>query len=190
MSKGPQKYTKEIIQSAIQKLEDGGSLSAIAREMGLPKTTVKYWLDNANKFMGEGDPADGLNSKVIRVQNQIVDYGWRLLLKLYKRIQTKMEDASFRDLVYGASELQSRLTQIRTLNGSVADSSSMLEVSEETKVTVRTFLDKKKAQDSPPPDGGSIDLAPATVEHRPASEPEATTPARAGREGEGNGANG
>lgn len=149
MGKGPQRYSKETIQSAIQKLEDGASLSAIAREIGIPKTTIKYWIDNANKFLGD-EHGDNLNSKVSRVQNQILDYGWRLLFKLYKRIQTKMPDAAFRDLVYAASELQGRLTQIRTLHGSVSgETPSVMEVSEETKVTVRTFLEKKKAKETP-----------------------------------------
>ncbi|MCG3204346.1 MAG: hypothetical protein KCHDKBKB_01061 [Elusimicrobia bacterium] len=190
MSKGPQRYSKEIIQSAIQKLEDGGSLSAIARDMGLPKTTVKYWIDNANKFLADGGVNEGLNTKVARVQNQILDYGWRLLFRLYKKIQGKMDDASFRDLVYGASELQSRLTQIRTLHGSIPDSSSMMEVSEETKVTVRTFLEKKKAKENSAPDGENIDLATAPVDRGHEGEPPTEEASPGDLKGEENGANG
>src|SRR5258708_14325573 len=51
--KGPQKHSTETIQKAIAKYEGGARLSVIARELGLRKSTVKYWRDNATKFLRE-----------------------------------------------------------------------------------------------------------------------------------------
>jgi DNA-directed RNA polymerase specialized sigma subunit len=103
-----QRYPRELIQGAITKLEEGASLTAIAHELGVAKSTVSYWWSNASKFMGKGYEKD-LNPKIAKIQNQIVEYGWKLYFKIVRKLNHTMDQASFRDLIYGASELQDRL---------------------------------------------------------------------------------
>lgn len=140
-----QRYPRELIQGAITKLEEGASLTAIAHELGVAKSTVSYWWTNAPKFMGKGYEKD-LNPKIAKIQNQIVEYGWKLYFKIVRKLNNTMDQASFRDLIYGASELQDRLIALKPLQvvaGKVS-STTEVEVSEERKVTVRKFLEKQK----------------------------------------------
>ncbi len=140
-----QRYPRELIQGAITKLEEGASLTAIAHELGVAKSTVSYWWSNASKFMGKGYEKD-LNPKIAKIQNQIVEYGWKLYFKIVRKLNHTMDQASFRDLIYGASELQDRLIALKPLqvaSGKIS-STTEVEVSEERKVTVRKFLEKQK----------------------------------------------
>jgi len=165
MKRGPQRYSKELIRSAIKKREDGGSLSGIAKEMGLPKTTVKYWLDNPHKFLS--DRADRLTpeGRMNLWQSRILDYGWKYIHHLCKTLTKKEENASFREIVLGIRELSSVLGQIQIVGGHDPATAAIVEVSEQTSITYRRFLERKKEMEivgksgnndlsSEPPDPG------------------------------------
>jgi transposase-like protein len=166
-SKSIQRYPLDTIKDAIGKLEEGATLSSIAKEIGVPKTTVKYWLDNASKYV-EGET--GLVTKSNRVKNQINDYSWKLLFKIIKKINEGMTDASFRDLVYAARELQAILNQIKisTAGSNGNGATTLLEVSEQTSVTFKKYLEKRQEQkNGNGKEGVEIDLATPPPEHRP-----------------------
>jgi transposase-like protein len=140
-----QRYPREVIQGAILKVEDGASLTTIANELGVSKSTVSYWLTNASKFLGKEFERD-LNPKIGRIQHQVIEYGWKLYFSLIKKINATKDTASFRDLVYGASELQNRLLQLKPLqiHGPKVSSTTEVEVSEKRKMTFRNFMEKQK----------------------------------------------
>ena len=143
-----EQYPREVKQETIKKVQEGGRgiLTAVAKELGVPKTTIKYWLDNADKILGS-DEADGFTQHptVMKIQKQIVEHGWKLYFKIIKRLNTQLEEASFRDLIYGASELQNKLMELKPLNGLARVSTTTeVQVSEERKVTVRRFLEKQQ----------------------------------------------
>jgi len=171
VNKTVQRYPREIIQGAITKLEDGASLTAIAHELGVAKSTVSYWWSNAAKFMGKGYERD-LNPKIAKIQNQIVEYGWKLYMKIIRKLNSTMDDASFRDLIYGASELQNRLIQLKPLQvtNSKISTTTEVEVSEERKVTVRNFLEKQKERTGQEKEEAKVDLAAGAPEPSPESK--------------------
>lgn len=143
-----EQYPREVKQDTIRKLQEGGRgiLTAVSKELGVPKTTIKYWLDNAEKIMGD-DEAGGLTQHpvVIKLQRQIIEHGWKLYFKIIKKLNNKLEEASFRDLVYGASELQNKLMELKPINGLARVSATTeVQVSEERKVTVKKFLEKQQ----------------------------------------------
>lgn len=143
--KQAQRYPVEIIRQTINKLEDGASLTAVAKDLGVAKSTVSYWWNHASKFMGKGFEKS-LNPKIAHIQTQILEYGWRLCLKAIRKLNDKIDEATYKDLIYGASELQDKLMQLKPLNGSHKVSSTQVEVSEERKITVRRFLEKQKSR--------------------------------------------
>ncbi len=151
MKRGPQKYPKELIRSAIKKREEGASLTSIAKDMGIAKTTVKYWLDNPSKFLAETS-FESPTEKITRVQGQILDYTWRYAFHLCKKLQEKENDATFRDIVFGINQLVDVLGRVQVGGGHHPVTSPVVEVSEETSVTIRRFLEKKKEMESPPID--------------------------------------
>lgn len=189
MKRGLQRYSRDVIRSAIKKREEGVSLSAIAKDMGIAKTTVKYWLDNPNKFMSERNDNLTPEGRVNLYQTKLLDYGWKYIHNLTKNLSKKEENASFRDIVFGIRELAAVLGQIQIVGGHEPLSGAIVEVSEQTSVTYRRFLEKKKKMESTEKTEKD-DLRSDTPDRRPpASEAEAAenkTPP----DHQGNGANG
>ncbi|OGS08269.1 MAG: hypothetical protein A2270_10585 [Elusimicrobia bacterium RIFOXYA12_FULL_51_18] len=140
--KGPQKHSNETIQNAITKFEGGARLSAIAREIGVEKSTVKYWLDNAARFMPE---RKGANPTAARIQTRLTREAWDIIFLALKEIKKKLSDATIRDLVAVMGELFDRQAQFGMLTGRNAVPEQVLEKSEELRITVRKFLHNKSA---------------------------------------------
>ncbi|MBI4063483.1 MAG: transposase [Elusimicrobia bacterium] len=143
--KGPQKYSKETIQSAIVKLESGARLTDIARELGVPKNTVKYWLDHANKHLPEDR---GQSIVAARLQKRLTRETWDIIFASLKVLKEKLSEATVRDLVAVISELFDRQAQFGSL-AARAIPEKMFEKSEELRITVQSYLKKKStAQES------------------------------------------
>ncbi len=184
-NKNQQRYPLETIQTTITKLEEGASMTALAAELGIAKSTISYWWVNADKFMGNGF-TEGLNPKVIRIQNLIIEYGWKSCLRAIRRLNATMDEASFRDLVTGVTELMQKLTQLRPLNANPRVPAQEIQVSEERKVTVKNFLQKQKERF----EGTKTNLGDASSDDPSNLEKESKPgEARATKE-EANGANG
>jgi transposase-like protein len=179
--KGPQKHSTETIQKAIAKYEGGARLSVIARELGLRKSTVKYWLDNATKFLGE---ESGQNPVAMRIQNRLARESWDIIFAALKSLKGKLDQASVRDLVAVVSELFDRRAQIGALTDRQAAPERFLEKSEEVRITVQKFLQRKAGGPDPlPSDLGGAPVEPLQTETSSA-QPEGGDAAQ----GEGNGA--
>lgn len=166
MKRGPQRYSKELIRSAIKKREDGGSLSGIAKEMGLPKTTVKYWLDNPHKFLSDRTDRLTPEGRVVLFQSKLLDYGWKYVFHLTKTLAKKEDNASFREIMYGIEKLAAVLGQIQIVGGHEPSTATMVEISEQTSITYRRFLEKKKEIEGADK-GGNNDLSSEPSDTRP-----------------------
>lgn len=138
--KGPQKHPKEMVQAAIAKFEGGARLSAIAREFGVTKSTVKYWLDNASKFVAEGQSKNVLGD---RLRTRLTRESWDIIFASLKEIRRKIGDATIRDLVTVIGELFDRQAQFGALTSRAAVPGRVVEASEELRITVRKYLEKK-----------------------------------------------
>lgn len=174
--KGPQKHSTEVIQSAIAKYEGGARLSAIARELGVEKTTVKYWLDNASKFL----PEDRKQSPVAaRIHTRLTRETWDIIFAALKVLRGKLADASVRDLVAVISELFDRQAQFGALTGKGRIPENVMEKSEEVRITVEKFLQKQAAgseksrQGGPAPERSEEPSAAAQVIDVETEKPEA-----------------
>jgi len=139
--KGPQKYSNKIIQSAIAKYEGGAKLSAIARELDVEKSTVKYWLDNASKFL----PEAGSNPAVARIGMRATRESWDIIFTALKEIKRKLSKGTIRDLILVVGELFEIQARIGALTGRRAMPAGVFEKSEEVRITVQKYMQKKTA---------------------------------------------
>lgn len=143
MRKGPQKHKTELIQAAIAKYESGARLSAIARELKVGKTTIKYWLDNASKFL----PEDRKHEPVAaRIHQRLTRESWDIIFAALKALRGKLAEASVRELVSVISELFDRQAQFGALAGRSRVPERVLEKSEEVRITVQKFLQERQMQ--------------------------------------------
>lgn len=177
--KGPQKHSTEVIQAAIAKYESGARLSAIARELKVEKTTVKYWLDNASKFLPENRSQSPVAA---RIHNRLTRETWDIIFAALKTLRGKLANASVRELVAVISELFDRQAQFGALTGKGNVPEKVLEKSEEVRITVHKFLQKRAAGDAKSSLGGPApERAEAAAAESPVIDVEAEKP-------EGNGA--
>jgi transposase-like protein len=168
--KGPQKHSTETIQSAIVKFQNGARLTDIAKELDVEKSTVKYWLDNASRFLAEGSAPNPVAS---RLQSRLVHETWDLIFLAIKTIKkSKLDDASLRDLVYLLSELFDRQNQFAAIAGRTAVPERVIEASEEVRITVKQFLQKRGPVDADPSKGG-LGAAPVEQSSESPVQPEA-----------------
>ena len=144
MKKGPLKHSKDVIQSAITKFANGGKLSAIARELGVEKTTVKYWLDHANRFITDSQD----NPIATRMQTRLTKESWDIMFMTLKEIKRKLPDATIKDLIALLGELYTREAQFGRGLASNPVPEKIIERSEELQVTVKRFLAGKDADKS------------------------------------------
>lgn len=154
--KGPLKYPQEMIQSAIARMEGGAKLSSLARELGVAKTTLQYWLDHANRYVAEEKNDTSVAS---RIKGRMSREVWDIIFSSLRILKGKLSEASPRDLVQIVSELFDRQAQFGVLNGRNRVPDKVIEVSEEVKITVQRFLEKQETP-SKKMDGDVIDVSP------------------------------
>lgn len=163
--KGPQKHSTEVIQSAISKFESGARLSAIAKELGVPKNTVKHWLDNASKFLPESES----HPVATRIHSRLARETWDIIFAALKTLKGKLPEASVRDLVAVISELFDRQAQFGALTGKGRVPERVVEKSEEVRIRVETFLKKRTSGEDPK---SSLGGAPVERSDAPAAAAE------------------
>lgn len=137
--KGPQRHSNETIQSAIAMYEGGAKLSAIARKLEVEKSTVKYWLDNASKFL----PEAGSNPVVARIGQRATRESWDLIFAALKQIKKKLPEGNIRDLMLVVSDLFDLQARMGTLTGKHSVPAEAVEKSEEVRITVQRYLQKR-----------------------------------------------
>lgn len=172
--KGPQRHSTEVIQRAIGMFEAGARLSAIARDLGVEKTTVKYWLDNASKFMPEGQ---GQSPVATRIHTRLTRETWDIIFAALKALRGKLPEASVRDLVAVISELFDRQAQFGALAGKSRVPEKVVEESAEVRITVQKFLEKRTAEGAKSSLGGpALERAEQPPAAGPVIEVEAEKP--------------
>lgn len=149
--KGPQRYPTEVIQGAIARLEKGARLADIARELNVPKNTVKYWLDHANKHLPETSNARPVEA---RIHARLTRETWDIIFAALKALRGKLADASVRDLVAVVSELFDRQAQFGALAGKTQAPEKVFEKTEELRITVQKVLQERAAKDAGTRQGG------------------------------------
>ncbi len=141
--KGPQRHSNETIQSAITMYEGGAKLSAIARKLEIEKSTVKYWLDNASKFL----PESGSNPVVARIGQRATRESWDLIFAALKQIKRKLSEGNIRDLMLVVTELFDLQSRMGTLTGKHSVPVNAVEKSEEVRITVQRYLQQRSQGD-------------------------------------------
>lgn len=142
--KGPQRHSTETIQNAIAKFEGGAKLATIAKELEINKSTIKYWLDNASNFLPE---SAGKNPVVSRIGQRLSRESWNIVFASLKELKGKLSEMSGRDLVLVISELLDLQSRFGTLSGRNSVPGKVLEKSEEVRITVQKYLQKKISDD-------------------------------------------
>ena len=136
---GSQRYPKDMIRSAVERLERGEGLTAVGKSFGVPKNTVKYWSDNAAKFLTEGS-----GKSASAMQTRVANVRWNLLMKTYRKIGNLLDEAPLKELIDLLGKLQSDLPLLTVASPGGKVPSRVVEMREETRLTVREFLAKKK----------------------------------------------
>src|SRR3989344_2628456 len=126
--KGAQKHPTAVIQQAMAMYEGGARLSAIARALGKRKSTVKYWLDHATKFMGDETHE---NPVTARIQKRLTSEVWDLIFASLKILKGKLEQTPARDLIEVISELFDRQSQFGALASRAPMPEKVVEKSQE-----------------------------------------------------------
>lgn len=148
MKKGPQRHPTEVIQKAIARFQAGEKLSTIARDLGIEKSTVHYWLQNMEKFAGNSNTGVGVSRAQTRFSKQASDILYMTLIEIKK----KLPEASLKDLVNLMEVFMDRQTHFTKTTGTPIPP-RILERSEEVSVTVKRYLaSQTTATDTPPPD--------------------------------------
>lgn len=137
------RHPNNVIHAAIMKYENGAKLAAIARELKVSKTTVKYWLDNASKFIPGVENKTPLNS---RLGQRLTSESWDIVLKSLKELKNKISEMSGRDLVVVISELLDLQSRFGTIAGKNAVPDKVIEKSEEVRITVQRYLEKQNPE--------------------------------------------
>lgn len=140
MRKKPPKYPTEVIQSAITKYENGARLTTIAKEFKVNKSTVKYWLDNAAKFINNPDDKDPITS---RMGSRLSRESWEIIFAALKQLKIKLPEMEGKDLVFTIGRLLDLQTIFSNMTGRIKVPESVIEKSEEIKLTVQKYLEKK-----------------------------------------------
>jgi len=177
-----QKYPVEVIQSAIQKFEGGARLTNIARELGVSKTTVKYWLDHANKFLGDGTAESPIAT---RIQKRLTRETWDIIFAALKVLRKKLPDAGPKDLVQIIGELFDRQSRFGSIGSRNEVPAKVIEASEEIKVSVQKYLRKQESTEMV-----KEDLATTTPEQTSTHAEPAHVVGENGEQEEANGAKG
>ena len=137
------RHPNEMIKMAITKYENGAKLAAIARELKVSKTTVKYWLDNASKFIPD---SDNKNPIVSRLGQRLVRESWDIVFSSLKELKSKLAEMSGRDLVVVISELLDLQSRFGSMAGKNTVPDRVIEKSEEVRITVQKYLEKQKPE--------------------------------------------
>lgn len=159
MRRGLQRYSKDFMQTAIQKMDNGTTLSDLARELGLSKSTLKYWADHREKFLGDGK---SLKTAVSKNHEKYLRESWKLRFKSLKAIESQIEGASLQNLIKLLTELREGQTQIGPLpsSGKSGVAQAVVEKKAEISLTVSQFLSRKL----------EVDLSAAPPEPTPGAE--------------------
>jgi hypothetical protein len=140
MKRKMQRHSNEMIQSAITKFEAGAKLATIAKELNVNKSTIKYWLDNSAKFLpGSTDK----NPIISRIGQRLSRESWDIVFASLKTLKGKLQEMSGRDLVLTISELLDLQSRFGTLSGRNSVPEKVIEKSEEVRITVQKYLQKK-----------------------------------------------
>lgn len=141
--KGPKRHSTEIIQSAITKFEGGAKLATIAKELNVNKSTIKYWLDNATKFLPESSEK---NPIISRAGQRLVRESWDIVFASLKELKGKLSEMPGKDLVLVISELLDLQSRFGTISGKNSAPGKVLEKSEELRITVQKYLQNKASE--------------------------------------------
>ncbi len=152
--KGPQKYSPEVIQTAIAKADAGVKLSDIAREFNVTKSTVKYWLDHSGNYPSAS------NAGTPKAQRTCAEGFWLALGDAAVGLRKNMPE-TWEGCLKIMTELAPHIQAIRALDSRSASAQSrVVEVSEEIAVKVKNFLKSRTPKedgpeshlDAPPPE--------------------------------------
>ena len=163
--KGPQKHTNELRQTAIIMFEGGARLSQIARDLGVKKSTVKYWLDNASEFIAESPLSD--DPVAARLKGRLMREAWDIIFAALKEIKRKLPEATVKELTMLMGELFDRQGQFGALTGKNQVPQNIQESSEKVKITVAEYLRKQVTQ-----------VSEVRQEERPVAQCEAEAPGK------------
>lgn len=135
-----QRHPKKVIQSAIMKYEAGAKLSALAREYKVNKSTLKYWLDNAPKFIG----GDEYKSPIVsRLGDRLSRESWEIVFSALKELKEKLFEMPGRDLVFLISELLDLQSRFGVMGSNNMVPEKVIAKSEEVRITVQRYLQKQ-----------------------------------------------
>ena len=109
MAKG-QKYNDDIREKAIALLTVNNSVSFVARELGLPRSTVKSWKETFDKEAEESGE-DNIAKLRQKKKEEFVDNAWGLIGKAQTLLERRLDRA-----IEGEDEIDALVEEITKLD--------------------------------------------------------------------------
>ncbi len=152
---GPRRYSQEEIKAALLKIQEGKSLSDVARDMEASKSTVSYWVSKSSQYLPEQELRPGVLSQH---QQDFVSRSWSSLFKAMKLIDGKLGEASFPELLRlmeSLSEILAKMGPTVQLQIHAKASQEPHPASPETRRIVEAYLEKNR--EKPDVGGGPVE---------------------------------
>lgn len=189
------RYPLEFIRGFIQLVHGGISLSDASRQKGIRKSTGKYWLDNADKFLPKGDKSVAVAGN--RLQDRYLRETWKLRFKALKAAEQKLKETdaiTLKDIVALLAELREGGTQPALVGSGETLGQLSAEYTEKhakIKMDVSNFLKKsvKETTDAVAEQGAEKNLTAPPVERGSEGDEEMVISDEKTEEEERNGAN-
>lgn len=75
------RYDSKIIEKIISDFDDGKSKNQLARDYDIPRSTIKYWVNNKDKILHKLNSIENIDTIIQNINNK--KYAYNILLGLY-----------------------------------------------------------------------------------------------------------
>ncbi|MFA5138349.1 MAG: hypothetical protein WC728_03870 [Elusimicrobiota bacterium] len=105
------RYPREVIISAIEKVNDGATMASVAAEIGTRSNVVKYWIDHADNYLGpQGKralmPENGLTAYT---SQRFHREGWGVVSAALREARRKLKGSSMEQITHFVEMLVEKL---------------------------------------------------------------------------------
>ena len=147
--RGPARYSNAEIDTALARVKGGETLSAVAKDLGTSKSTLKYWADRASSQPSRTPVTSQQAAKRMR---KLADRAWLSITLAFRKLNAELakeKPQGVRDLVLAIAVLADKMrTATDSLQSQAQSSASGWEASDETLLILKRHRER---QTSAPP---------------------------------------
>ncbi|KJR97961.1 MAG: hypothetical protein VR68_11680 [Peptococcaceae bacterium BRH_c4a] len=109
--KDKKSYPEEVKEIALEAYHVTGSPTQVGAAMGIPPSTIGTWEERREEPARDASSmtADYLRDLRIQKKREFIEAGWLLAMKFLAQLDTKLKDASFKDIATATGILFDKL---------------------------------------------------------------------------------